>query len=117
MDKFMRKFMFGINIAEYAFFVLATIFVLVFQFVGHPIFVSIALACYTFAFMLVAITAFTQCMELFEATKNAKLANSNVKTENGEEVVNTKKEKIWSIVKTCLGTIFAIFTFVVLILY
>lgn len=116
--KLMKNLVNGLNIAEYAGFILATIFVLVFQFTGLPIFVILALVLYTIAFLVVFAIAVIQCKEFFDATRNVKVVNAkNVETKEDEEVVNIKHEKAWAIIKAVASGVFAIFTLIVLILY
>jgi len=114
----MKKLVNTLNIVEYAAFVLATIFVIVFQFVGLPIFVTLALSIYTVAFLIVFAIAVIQCKEYFDKTRGVKVEKTEGKTtENGDEVVDIKHEKAWAIIKAVASGLFAIFTFVVLILY
>ena len=116
--KIIKNLVNALNIAEYIGFILATIFVLVFQFVGLPIFVILALVLYTLAFLIVFAISVIQCKEYFDATKNVKVANpKNAEVKEGEEVVNIKHEKTWAIIKAVSSGVFAIFTLIVLILY
>lgn len=114
----MKKIVNSLNIVEYVAFVLATIFVVVFQFTALPIFVVLALSIYTVAFLIVFAIAVIQCKEYFDKTRGVKIEKSKEKeTKDGDEIVDIKHEKAWAIIKAVASGLFAIFTLVVLILY
>ena len=115
---FMRKLVFGLNVSEWALFVIATVLVIIFQFTGIPLFVTLSLVIYTLAFLIVFAISVMQCKEYFDASRGVKIAKIKEKvTKDGEEVVNIKNEKAWAIIKAVSSGVFAVFTFVVLILF
>ena len=105
-----------LNIMAYVAFGLATIFVLVFQFTGLPIFVTLALVVYTVGFLIIFSEAVIKCKEIFEKTRGV-IVKVPEKTDDDHEVVNVKSEKTWAVVKAVASGLFAIFTFVVLLLF
>lgn len=114
----MKKVVDSLNFIEYGAFVLATIFVIVFQFTALPIFVVLSLSIYTLAFLIVFVIAVIQCKEYFDKTRGVKIETTKEKTtKDGDEIVDIKSEKAWAIIKAIASGIFAIFTIVVLILY
>ena len=110
-----RKLCNILTIIDYAVFVLATIFVLIFQFTGLPIFVTLSLVIYTIGFLLVASVA---VFKIYDAYFN-KIDAAKIKDDDKRqaEIERISKERNMEIVKLCLSAVFAIFTFVVLILY
>ena len=120
---------------KYIAFVLATICVFVFQFVAHPICITLALAFYVVAFGLMTASLVVRCVELYSAEKVVKEENAIVvgqtEVENNKEilneaensigeeveVVNLKAEKFWSVFGASFFGLFTIFTFIVLILF
>jgi len=114
----MKNLVFGLNITEWALFIIATVLVVVFQFTGLPIFVTLALVIYTLAFLIVFAIAVLQCKEYFDASRGVTIIKTKEKTtKDGEEIVNIKNEKAWAIIKAVASGVFAIFTFVVLLLF
>lgn len=115
----LRKALEILNIIEYCVFFVSTLFVLVFQFTGYPLFVRTALVMYIIGFLLVFAIAVIQCIQLFNPTLSVR-ANTT-KTSNADdkeqEHTNIKTEKTWAIIKAVASLAFAIFTLVVLILY
>ena len=120
-----------INWAKYLAFIAATVCVLVFQFIGASICITLALSLYVVAFLMLFASLVIQTVELFKADdlvkeKNAdaeigKLAEKELEEGglNGQsvEVVHLKREKVTSIIWCVLTGLFAIFTFVVLVLF
>jgi len=118
MDDFMKKVVNLLNIMEYVAFGLATILVVVFQFTGLSLFVTIGLVVYTVAFIILFTSGVIQCKELFDKSRGVVVTKkAEQEIEEGKEVVNINTEKTWAIIKTVASGLFAIFTFVVLILF
>ena len=114
----MKNLVFGLNITEWALFIIATVLVVVFQFTGLPIFVTLALVIYTLAFLIVFAIAVLQCKEYFDASRGVQIVKTKEKTtKDGDEIVNIQNEKAWAIIKAVASGVFAIFTFVVLLLF
>ena len=132
----MRKdFVVAVNYAKYVAFVFATVCVLVFQFTANSFFINIALSLYVVAFGLMFASMVVHAKEVCEAfntIKKQNLKQSEAQTNQdgtmvvetpselkGEEVepVNLKSEMVWSIVGAIFFGLFAIFTFIVLVLY
>ncbi len=104
-----------LTIVEYALFVLATIFVVVFQFAGISTFVTLSLVVYTIGFLIFASISVFRIYDMsFERIELEKIADEEKKK---VEIEKFSKSRIFEIVKACLAFAFAIFTFVVLILY
>ena len=115
---FMKKLILGLNITEYVLFIIATVFVIIFQFTGLPIFVTLSLVIYTVAFLIVFTIAVIQCKEYFDASRGVKVVKTKDGVDNKDfDVINIKNEKTWAIIKAIASGVFAIFTFVVLILF
>ena len=113
----MKKLVYWLTITEYVFLGIATLFVLLFQFIGLGIFVTLSLLIYTLAFLMIFTIAVIQCKEYFDASRGVEVITNKKQAKDGEEVVNIKKEKAWAIVKAVCSGLFAIFTFVVFLLY
>ncbi len=132
MDK-KKEIIKAINYAKYLAFILATICVMVFQFTANPICVTFALALYVVAFGLMFASLVVHCTEIYaidRAVKEQKAVIADVSSKDGMtiapegelkgqevEVVNLKKEKVWSVIGATFFAIFTLFTFIVLILY
>lgn len=133
MDK-KKTFVKCMDYGKYLAFTLATIFVIVSQFVGGRTWVVLSLALYTVAFGFLFATLVIRAVELFNAGYEAKdisaevVSASDVKSETviskdgkleGEEVevVNLKSEKVWTLLGAIFFGLFTVFTLVVLILY
>ena len=132
----MRKdFIDAIKYAKYLAFTFATAFVLIFQFTAKVWCISFALSLYVVSFALMSVSMIMHAVEVFEAARaikkeKMKVFNPEVSGEGtvivdvpselkGEEVepVKLNIEKIWSIIGAIFFGLFAIFTFIVLVLY
>ena len=128
-----REWIIAVNYGKYLAFILATILVIISKFIGGQTIVKLALACYVSAFCLAFISLVIHANEVYKADREAKKDNAEIvkpeQFENGVvdidqgelkgkkvEVVSLKKEQFWTIVGAISSGIFAIFTFVVLIL-
>lgn len=112
----MKKLCDVLNVVEYIAFMVATALVLVFQFNGLPVFVTVALVVYVIGFGIICAIGVMQTVDIFRAAKQTD--NVVVTNKNGEsEQVNIKYEKSMKILKTVLAGLFTIFTLIVLILY
>jgi len=128
-----KDFITAVNYAKYLAFILATVAVLVFQFLGESICITLALSLYVVAFGLMFATSVVQCVEIYNADKMVKqnhlkelnpqineegtiTINSDGKKEE-VEVVKLKKEKALSVLTAIFFGVFTLFTFAVLILY
>lgn len=125
-----KLFVKSMEYGKYLAFTLATIFVIVSQFVGGRIWVTLALALYTVAFGFLFSTLVIHAVELFNAGYEAKdLSAEVVKKSEAEseelvetekedvEVVNLKAEKVWTVIGSIFFGLFTIFTLAVLIIY
>lgn len=125
-----KLFVKSMEYGKYLAFMLATIFVIVSQFVGGRIWVTLALALYTVAFGFLFASLVIRAVELFNAGYEAKdLSAEVVKKSEAEseelietekenvEVVNLKAEKVWTVIGSIFFGLFTIFTLVVLIIY
>lgn len=125
-----KLFVKSMEYGKYLAFTLATIFVIVSQFVGGRIWVTLALALYTVAFGFLFATFVIHAVELFNAGYEAKdLSAEVVKKSEAEseelvetekedvEVVNLKAEKVWTVIGSIFFGLFTIFTLAVLIIY
>lgn len=123
-----KLFVKSMEYGKYLAFTLATIFVIVSQFVGGRVWVTLSLALYTVAFGFLFATLVIRAVELFNAGYEAKDLSAEViskadaevvKENHGEEVevVNLKAEKIWTVIGSIFFGLFTIFTLVVLIIY
>ncbi len=125
-----KLFVKSMEYGKYLAFTLATIFVIVSQFVGGRIWVTLALALYTVAFGFLFATLVIHAVELFNAGYEAKdLSAEVVKKSEAEseelietekedvEVVNLKAEKVWTVIGSIFFGLFTIFTLAVLIIY
>lgn len=125
-----KLFVKSMEYGKYLAFMLATIFVIVSQFVGGRIWVTLALALYTVAFGFLFASLVIRAVELFNAGYEAKDLSAEVvkksETESEElietekenvEVVNLKAEKVWTVIGSIFFGLFTIFTLVVLIIY
>ena len=125
----------AMNYAKYVAFVLATVCVLIFQFTAISFCITLALSLYVVAFGLMCASLIVNASEMFNANKFIKkqkleeakaevnekgtMTVSSPSELKGEEVepVNIKSEMAWSIIGAIFFGLFAIFTFVVLVLY
>lgn len=125
-----KLFVKSMEYGKYLAFTLATIFVIVSQFVGGRIWVTLALALYTVAFGFLFATLVIRAVELFNAGYEAKdLSAEVVKKSEAEseelvetekedvEVVNLNAEKVWTVIGSIFFGLFTIFTLAVLIIY
>ena len=125
-----KLFVKSMEYGKYLAFTLATIFVIVSQFVGGRIWVTLALALYTVAFGFLFATLVIRAVELFNADYEAKdLSAEVVKKSEAEseelvetekedvEAVNLKAEKVWTVIGSIFFGLFTIFTLAVLIIY
>ena len=130
-----KDFIDAINYAKYVAFILATICVLVFKFTASSLCISFALSLYIVAFALMCTSMILHSVEVFkedrlikhknkmiadiEVNKEGSMAISELGELNGNVVEPTKlkSEKFWSIVGAVFFGVFAIFTFIVMILY
>lgn len=120
-----------IDWAKYVALICATICVLIFQFVSSSICITLALAFYVVGFSLMCASMIIHTVELFKASDIVKEEHANATLNKSEEarleegglegqkveVVHTKNEKVWGIIGSVFFGLFAIFTFVVLVLY
>lgn len=130
----MRKdFVMVINYAKYLAFVLATICVLIFQFTANSFCINLALSLYVVAFGLMCISMCVYAKEvsyLYKEAKKKTIKQNSLETQEGvdneikpenkageAEQSNLKLELIISIVGSIFFGLFAIFTFIVLVLY
>lgn len=121
-----KTFIKTMEYGKYLAFALATIFVIVSQFVGGRVWVMLSLSLYTVAFGFLFATFVIRLVELFNAGYTANDLNAEVLNPGNKdamvaqesvEVVNLKSEKAWNLIGAIFFGLFAIFTFVVLILY
>lgn len=118
-----KLFVKSMEYGKYLAFTLATIFVIVSQFVGGRIWVTLALALYTVAFGFLFATLVIHAVELFNAGYEAKdLSAEVVKKSEAEseelvetekedvEVVNLKAEKVWTVIGSIFFGLFTDFT-------
>lgn len=126
-----KNFVTAMEYGKYLAFVLATIFVIVAQFVGGKHWIMIALALYSVAFGFLFATLVIHLVELYDADKQVKNMNAEIVKESDKEqeiksdeekkeqfeVVNLKKEKVWTMIGSIFFGIFTIFTLVVLFIY
>ncbi len=126
-----KNFIKAMEYGKYLAFVLATIFVIVAQFVGGKHWIMIALALYSVAFGFLFATLVIHLVELYDADKQVKNMNAEIVLEHDTEhenrpedenksefeVVNLKKEKVWTMIGSIFFGIFTIFTLVVLFIY
>ena len=132
MDKKKERIL-AVNYGKYLAFITATIVVIVSKFIVSQFFVKLALSLYVTAFVLVFISLVIHANEVYQAGKEAKKVNAEIikpeQFENGVvdidhgklkgekvEIVSLKNEQVWTIIGAISSGIFAIFTFVVLIL-
>ena len=110
-----RKLCKILTIIEYALFVLATIFVLVFQFTSLSLFVTLSLVIYTLGFLLFSSIGVFKIYDIYWD----KIELKNIKDEEKKrtELEKLNKSMVYEIVKASLAFVFAVFTFVVLVLY
>lgn len=131
---FKKNFIKCMEYGKYLAFVLATIFVVISQFVGGKVWITLALALYTVAYGFMFATLVIHAVEIFNAGYQAKDMSAVVATpseektetvtiEEGElkgkkvELINLKSEKFWTIAGSIFFGLFTLFTFVVLVLY
>ncbi len=113
-------------VAEYVAFVLATILVLVFQFLGVGLLITLSLAMYVVAFALCCFENIVLCVGLFKIN-NKELETGvprlEIKAEDGEQISvkdakeNIKARKIKAVALSIISGLIAIFTLVVMILF
>ncbi len=132
MDK-KKEWLKAINYGKYLAFILATVLVVIFQFTANSVLVKLALVAYVAAFSMTFTALVIHACEIYNAGKEVKKENATpakpeqfdqgtVIVEQGElkgemaEVVNVKHEQIWTVVGAVASGLFAIFTFVVLVL-
>lgn len=122
-----KAFVKAMENGKYLAFTLATIFVILAQFVGGKYWISLSLALFTVAFGFLFTTFVIRLVELYDVDRKVKkmgakvVSQSEFESENKNEeqkveVVNLKSEKIWNLIGSIFFGIFTIFTLIVLIL-
>lgn len=113
-------------VAEYVAFIVATIMVVVFQFLGIGLIIKVALALYVVAFSLSAMENIALCVELFKVKSSdveKTVPNLNLETAEGEKITvkaaknNIKSRKVKAVIMSVISGIIAIFTLVVMVLF
>ena len=132
MDK-KKEWIAAVNYGKYLAFVLATVFVIVSRFATSTSWLKIALIAYVSAFGLTFTSFVIHASEIYNAGRQVKKEQAEVArpdqfdggvvvVDQGEmkgqkaEVVSLKTEQVWTVVGAVASGMFAIFTFVVLIL-
>ena len=113
-------------VAEYLAFIAATVLVVVFQFLGIGLLITVALAMYVVAFALCAFENIVLCVELFKV-KNSEVEqtvpNLNLETADGEKITvkaaknNLRARKVKAVAMSVISGLIAIFTLMVLIIF
>lgn len=106
-----------INLVEYVSLIIATIAVLISQFVPYLACVIVGMSFYALGFLLASIRAVINCVEIFIASKRVSGENEALVTTNRVEVLNSKKEKAQAVLSALLWFLLFAFALVVLILY
>lgn len=113
-------------VAEYLAFIVATVLVVIFQFLGIGLLITVALAMYVVAFALCAFENIVLCVELFKVKDSEveqNIPNLNLETADGEKITvkaaknNIKSRKIKAVAMSVISGLIAIFTLVVLVLF
>lgn len=112
-----KQILHTINIVEYATLIIATIAVLISQFVPYLACVIVGMSFYALGFLLASVRAVINCIEIFNASKQVSGESEALVTTNRVEVLNSKKEKVQAVLGAILWILLFAFALVVLILY
>lgn len=106
-----------IGILEYITLIVATVAVLVSQFIPKTIIVVVGLFGYVCGFLFSSIRSVFSCVEIFSASKMVSGEDSALVTTNQVEVLNSKKEKTVAVLGAIMWIAVFAFSLVVAILY
>ncbi len=106
-----------LTVIQYASLIIATICVLVFQFLAHVVCVYLALGFYTLGFLIVMVRSILTTTEIFLASKQEQKEGALLLKKGGVDYVNTKSERIWAIISCLFWVAVFGFSLVVLIMY
>ncbi len=112
-----KSFVKIISIVEYLALIVATVAVLVSQFIPKLAIVIVGLSAYTIGFLFSSIRSVFSCVEIFSASKLVGDENSALVTTNQVEVLNSKKEKVRAVLGAIMWIAIFAFSLVVLIWY
>lgn len=102
---------------QYAFFLIATVAVLTYQFVSSIYCIMIAMIGYVVAFGIASITAIMNLIELVVASKKVSHESDSLVATGNKEVLHSKKELTHNIISTIVWSAMFIFAVVVMITY
>lgn len=115
MDK--KLFVKVVGIIEYVALIVATISVLISQFVPKVWIVILGLCGYVVGFLFSATRSVFSCIEIFSASKMVSEEDSALVATNQVEVLNSKKEKIRAVVGAIVWVAVFVFALIVAIWY
>lgn len=112
-----KSFIKVISIIEYLALIVATVAVLVSQFIPKLFIVIIGLSGYVIGFLFSSIRSVFACIEIFSASRKVDGEESALVVTNSVEVLNSKKERASSVVSAIIWLAIFAFSLVVLIWY
>ena len=102
---------------QYAFFLIATVAVLTYQFVSSIYCIMIAIIGYVLAFGIASVTAIVNLIEIVVASKSVSNEDAALVASSNKEVLHSKKE-VWNcVLSTIVWSAMFIFSVVVMITY
>lgn len=113
----------AVVVGEYLAFFIATILVVVFQFIGTSLLIKLSLIFYTVAFILSSIENISLCVSLFKIKDKDIAGTITVASPSGEETTlegtkkNLKQRKVKAVTLSILSVAVSVFTLVVLIMF
>lgn len=106
-----------VGVAEYIALIIATVFVLVSQFVPQMWIVVVGMIGYVVGFLFSSIRSVFSCVEIFSASKMVAGEESALVTTNQVEVLNSKKEKVVAVLGAIMWIAVFVFALIVTIWY
>lgn len=102
---------------QYAFFLIATVAVLTYQFISSIYCIIVAIIGYVVAFAIASITSIFNLIDLLVASKKVSQEDTSLVASANKEVLHSKKEVWQSVFSAVIWTLLFIFSLVVLITY
>lgn len=106
-----------LTIIQYAALLVATIGVLVFQFIPHEICMYLSLGLYALGFLIIMLRNVLTTIEIFIASLKEQRALRVMVETSRVQILNTIKERIWSVITSLFWVAVFGFSLSVLIMY
>lgn len=106
-----------LTIIQYVSLVVATVGVLVFQFIPHVVCMYLSIGLFTLGFFIIMLRNVLTTAEIFVASLKEQKALSLMVETSRLQILNTKKERVWSIITSLFWVAVFGFSLAVLIMY